>query len=197
MNRLISDLLDLSRIESGSMQWRMDRVSIDEVVESSLASLRPLFEDKGLRLSSAFHGLLPSLRGDSDRLIQVVTNVLSNAMKFTPAGGAVHIAVGRHDGRDEILVRISDTGIGIPASDLDMIFEKFRRSGDTLTSTIDGTGLGLAIARQIVDHHGGRIWAESAQGKGSTFSFTLPVPPRRPLRRREDPDGKKRTFNHR
>jgi two-component system sensor histidine kinase VicK len=105
-----------------------------------------------------------------------VTNILSNAVKFTFTGGSIHIAARQEPVPDgEIIVEISDTGMGIPAQDLELIFERFQRSGDQLTSTIEGTGLGLAIARQIVEYHGGRIWAASTHGKGSTFTFTLPL----------------------
>ena len=109
-------------------------------------------------------------------LIQVVTNILTNAIKFTPAGGSVtyHCAPGGGpEGR--IVVAVSDTGSGIAPEDIEQIFEKFHRSGDQLTSSIDGTGLGLAISRQIVEYHGGRIWATSERGKGSVFTFTLPI----------------------
>ncbi len=173
LKRLISDLLDLARIESGSMNWRTERISLEGVASAALAAIKPLYEDKELSLTAAFDSHLPAVCGDSDRLIQVVTNILSNALKFTPAGGRVRLVMRASNGN--VLVRVEDTGMGIAAGDLELIFEKFRRSGDPLTNTIDGTGLGLAIARQIVEHHGGRIWAESAPGKGSAFSFTLPA----------------------
>jgi signal transduction histidine kinase len=134
-----------------------------------------LFENKGLRLTTAFGAPLPPVCGDPDRLVQVVTNILSNAVKFTRTGGAVHVSARQEPAPgSRLVVEITDTGMGIPSADLELIFEKFQRSGDQLTSTIEGTGLGLAIARQIVDHHGGRLWATSTCGKGSTFTFTLP-----------------------
>jgi signal transduction histidine kinase len=139
-------------------------------------NMGPLYEDKGLRLTTAFNAPLAPLSGDYDRLLQVVTNILSNSIKFTPRGGAVHVAVRQVTGpRAQIVVEISDTGMGIAAGDLELIFEKFRRSDDQLASAIEGTGLGLAIARQIVEHHGGRIWAESTPGSGSVFTVTLPL----------------------
>jgi len=176
LTRLINDLLDLSRIEAGVMEFRVEPIAIEEIITRSIAGLGPLFESKKLRLTTDFvarHIIIP---GDRDRLVQVVTNLLSNAAKFTPIGGAIHVAVRREQPpRDEALVEVSDTGVGISARDLDMIFEKFHRVGDQLTNTIEGTGLGLTIARQIVEHNGGRIWARSTPGKGSTFSFTLPI----------------------
>jgi signal transduction histidine kinase len=176
LTRLISDLLDIARIEEGSLKWRMEEVSLEDVILSSIAGVRPLLENKGIKLTTAFNSPLPALSGDRDRLIQVVTNILSNAVKFTFTGGSIHIAARQEPVPDgEIIVEISDTGMGIPAQDLELIFERFQRSGDQLTSTIEGTGLGLAIARQIVEYHGGRIWAASTHGKGSTFTFTLPL----------------------
>jgi signal transduction histidine kinase len=173
LTRLTNDLLDLARIEAGSMQWRKEAIVIEDVVRSSLASMGPLLEGRGLRLTTAFGPPVAVFYGDHDRLVQVVTNLLSNAAKFTPAGGAITVAVRQEAA--QIVVEISDTGRGIPAGDLELIFEKFHRSGDQLTSMIEGTGLGLAIARQIVEYHGGKIWAVSTYGKGSTFVFTLPL----------------------
>jgi len=176
LTRLIEDLLDLARIEADSMKWRFEELSIEAVILQSLENIRPLLENKGLHLTTRFNSPLPVLVGDRDRLAQVVTNIISNAIKFSSAGGSIHIAVNSVSAPPaQIVVEISDTGIGIPAKDLELIFEKFQRSGDQLTNTIEGSGLGLAIARQIVEHHGGRIWATSTYGKGSTFTFTIPL----------------------
>jgi signal transduction histidine kinase len=180
LGRLTTDLLDLSRIEAGVMKWRSEDLKIEDVIAGSVATLAPLLDHKGLHVTTAVEAPLPVLRGDRDRIAQVVSNIISNAVKFTPSGGAIHIAA-RHETvpPERVVVEISDTGLGIPAQDLELIFEKFQRSGDQLTSAIDGTGLGLTIARQIVEYHGGKIWATSVRGKGSTFTFTLPV--RRPV----------------
>jgi PAS domain S-box-containing protein len=173
---LIADLLDLSRIESGLMMWRITSVSLEDIIRNAVTNMGPLFEEKGLRLTTAFNAPLDRLSGDHGRLLQVVTNILSNAVKFTPQGGAIDVVVRRETApRAQIVVEISDTGKGIPAGDLELIFEKFHRSGDQLTSMIEGTGLGLAIARQIVEYHGGRIWAESTPGRGSVFTVALPL----------------------
>ena len=119
---------------------------------------------------------MPAFLGDKDRLIQVMTNILSNSIKFTPLGGRIVIAA-HHETTpvSQIVVSVSDTGVGIPEGELNLIFEKFHRSGDVLTNNAEGTGLGLAITRQIVEYHGGTIWAESTLGQGSTFIFTLPL----------------------
>lgn len=176
LSRLIADFLDLSRIESGSMMWRITSLSMEDVIRNTITNMGPLFEDKGLCLTTTIDSPVAPLSGDHDRLLQVVTNILSNAVKFTPRGGAVHVAVRRETApRDQIAVAISDTGMGIPAKELELIFEKFRRSDDQVASAIEGTGLGLAIAREIVEYHGGRIWAESTPGRGSVFTFTLPM----------------------
>jgi len=174
--RLISDLLDLARIEAGSMKWQIDEVSIEDVIRNVITNMGLLFENEGLHVTTAFSSPLSRFSGDRDRLVQVVTNILFNAVKFTPKGGMIHAAVRQESvPLPQIVVEISDTGMGIPAGDLERIFEKFHRSGDELTTMIEGTGLGLAIARQIVEHHGGRIWATSTYGKGSVFTFILPL----------------------
>ena len=174
--RLINDLLDLSMIESGIIAWRFTDVSLDDVIRDSLAGIMPLAENKAMRMESSIEPGLPPLRGDRDRLVQVVTNLLTNAVKFTPPNGLVHVSARREAGPPpRITVSVTDTGTGIPEEDLKIIFDKFQRSGDHLTSAVEGTGLGLAIAREIVEFHGGTIWAESSRGKGSTFSFTLPL----------------------
>jgi PAS domain S-box-containing protein len=176
LTRLISDILDLRRIESGSMKWRFEELSIDDVIRSSCASLGPLFESKGLAVTMALDSQHARLSGDRDRLVQVVTNILSNAVKFTPRGGSIHIAARRESlPGAQIVVEIADTGIGISAGDIELIFQRFQRSTEGHTDAIEGTGLGLAIARQIIEHHGGRIWAANRQGQGSVFTFTLPM----------------------
>jgi signal transduction histidine kinase len=175
LTRLIADQLDLARIEGGSMKWRSEPLNIEDIIQASIASIGPLFENSGIHLTMDISASLPAISGDPDRLVQVVTNILSNAAKFTPAGGSVRITARQETGPEaRIVVDISDTGAGIAPEDVELIFEKFHRAGDHLTSTTDGTGLGLAISRQIVEYHGGRIWATSERGKGSVFTFTLP-----------------------
>lgn len=171
--RLITDLLDLSRIEAGSMKWQFALVSMEDIIRSVIESMGVLFENKGLRVTVELSPPLSPVNGDRDRLVQVVTNILSNAVKFTPRGGSIRIALRREAA--QIAVEIADSGIGIPAEHIDLIFEKFHRSDDMLTAATEGTGLGLAITRQIIEYHGGSIWAASTQGKGSTFTFTLPL----------------------
>jgi signal transduction histidine kinase len=174
--RLINDILDLTKIEAGKLSWHVTRVSLSEIIQNSVNSMQSLADNKSLSVIMDVPTSLPKLYGDRDRLIQVITNILSNAIKFTHDGGTISINALTEDiPRRQIIVKVSDTGVGIPSRDFDVIFEKFRRSGDVLTTHAEGTGLGLAITKQIVEYHGGRIWAESTPGRGSTFSFTLPL----------------------
>jgi signal transduction histidine kinase len=174
LSRLIGDLLDLSRIESGSMRWRDEEVALREVIETAISGIVPLAQKKGLTIERSDESDLPALRVDRDRVLQVVTNLLSNAVKFTPPGGRIAVLTRRTGPPDAIEVSVTDSGPGIPAEELPRIFEKFHRAGDVLTNSVEGTGLGLAISRQIVEHYGGRMWATSEEGKGSVFTFTLP-----------------------
>jgi signal transduction histidine kinase len=130
-----------------------------------------LLDNKGLQFVARIPDNLPSVNADRYRLVQVLINLISNAVKFTPAGAITCQA--RSSGY-EIIVSVIDEGIGIAKKDQELIFEKFRQVGDNLTEKPQGTGLGLSICKEIVEHHGGRIWVESTLGQGSTFSFTLP-----------------------
>ncbi len=174
--RLINEILDLTKIEAGKLSWHITKLSIEEVIRTSVTGIQSLADNKSLLITLATDASVPQFFGDRDRLIQVITNLLSNAIKFTPQGGSIKIHA-RHERhpRPQIVVGISDTGVGISENDLKLVFEKFRRSGDVLTMNNEGTGLGLAITRQIIEYHGGAIWATSDQGSGSTFTFTLPL----------------------
>ena len=186
--RLIGDLLDLSKIESGGMQWRDKDISLADVVRTAISGIAPLAQKKDIHIEEQIDASLPHIHADRDRLIQVVMNLLSNAVKFTSAGGRITVSMTGVVYPAGISVSVSDTGIGIPPRDLGVIFEKFQRSGDVLTSGVEGTGLGLTICRQIVEHYGGRIWADSEEGKGSTFTFIVPfiVPSFEPAGKRSD-----------
>jgi len=172
LTALINDVLDLAKIEAGKVVWERERVSIADVVDRAVAAAESLSAQKHLSLVRDVADGLPDVLGDRDRLIQVMINLLSNAIKFTVRGSVTcraRLAGG------EIVVSVADTGVGIVRADQAAIFEKFRQAGNTLTDKPKGTGLGLAICKEIVSHHGGRIWVESEPGKGSTFSFTLPA----------------------
>ncbi|WP_336518588.1 GAF domain-containing protein [Pollutibacter soli] len=172
LTHLINDVLDLAKIEAGKMEWSEEWVSIPEIVERASSATSALFDQKGLAIEKIYGSDLPEIRGDRDKLIQVVVNLLSNAVKFTDQG-IVTCKVSRTD--SDIIVDVTDTGIGIAAIDHNAVFEQFRQVGDTLTDKPKGTGLGLPICKEIIEHHGGRIWLESEIGKGSTFSFSIPI----------------------
>jgi signal transduction histidine kinase/DNA-binding response OmpR family regulator len=173
LTKLIDDVLDLAKIQAGKLEWHMETVSIAEVVEHATAATSSLFEQKGLALAKEVPADLPAVTGDRDRLIQVVINLISNAVKFTDQG-TVTCRAERQNG--EIVVSVVDTGLGIAPVDQPKVFERFKQVGDTLTDKPKGTGLGLPICKEIVEYHGGRIWVASAPGRGSTFSFSLPLP---------------------
>jgi signal transduction histidine kinase len=174
LTALINDVLDLEKIEAGRMEFRHDLVDVAEVVERAMAVTAPLFETSGLELQREIAPDLPPVEGDPHRLAQVVINLLSNAVKFTPHG-SVTVRAAAEEGGARIVVGVSDTGTGIAPEDQDRVFEQFAQAGDTLSESPRGTGLGLSICRQIVEHHGGRMWLESEPGRGSTFSFSLPA----------------------
>lgn len=176
LTALINDTLDLAKIEAGRMEWREEPVPMGEIIDRAVAATASLLaEDHGPRLVVDVRQDLPVVTGDRDRLIQVVINLISNAVKFTPSG-TITISASPIDGGDDgVTVAVADTGIGIAPEDRDKVFEQFGQAGDTLTDKPRGTGLGLAICREIVEHHGGHLWLESTVGAGSTFRFTLPA----------------------
>ncbi|MBM3132817.1 MAG: PAS domain S-box protein, partial [Chloroflexi bacterium] len=180
LTRLINDVLDISKIEAGRVQWQPGELNISEIIESAVNATRSLFGQAHLKVEVDTDPNLPTVWADKDRITQVVTNLISNAIKFTPQGGHVQIeAEGIKsetiEGFEIVKVSVADTGIGIPPDEQGRIFEKFHQVGDTLKGKPKGTGLGLTICKDIIEHFGGRIWVESELFKGSTFSFTLPV----------------------
>ena len=173
LTHLINDVLDLAKIEAGKMEWSMENVSMTEVAERALAATTALFDQKKLKLVKEIESDLPDISGDRDKLIQVIINLISNAVKFTDKGS---VTCKVHQKQDDIIVSVVDTGIGIAPEDYAAVFEQFKQvGGDTLTDKPKGTGLGLPICKEIVEHHGGEIWLESEVGKGSIFSFSLPT----------------------
>lgn len=173
LTALINDVLDIAKMEAGKVDWREESIHIEEVMERAMAATSALFQAKKLSLVQEVEPNLPTLLGDGDRLIQVVINLLSNAVKFTDEGTITCRAVRQ---KNTIQVSVIDTGGGIAPEDQEKVFEKFKQVGNTLTDKPKGTGLGLPICKQIVEHHGGKIWVESELGQGSAFSFTLPLP---------------------
>jgi PAS domain S-box-containing protein len=170
---LINDLLDISRIESGRIRLKLEPIDLAEIIRSVSTTMRPLIEGKDQTLALEVEPDLPPARGDHDRVVQVLTNLISNAYKYTPAGGALRVEAGRRDGL--LHVAVTDNGIGIPAEDVPKLFTRFFRVDSSLTREIGGTGLGLSIVKSIVELHGGTISVDSEPGKGSTFDFALPI----------------------
>jgi signal transduction histidine kinase len=174
LTALINDTLDLAKIEAGRMEWRRDTVDLAEVITRATAATAPLLTGSEPRMVLDLEPDLPRITGDRDRLIQVVINLVSNAVKFT-ASGTITCSARVDPAAASVIVSVADTGVGIAAEDQAKVFEQFGQAGDTLTDKPRGTGLGLPICREIVEHHGGRLWLESAVGLGSTFSFSLPL----------------------
>ena len=174
LTRLINQVLDLSKIESGRAEWQESRFDMKEVVSDTVTGMSQLFEERGIQVEVRAPKSVPAVSADVDRIIQVMLNLLSNAAKFcNPAHGRVEIELSRQD--RSLRVDVRDNGAGIDAADQAIIFDKFRQVGDTLTNKPHGSGLGLHISRQIVEHFGGRMWVESVPGKGACFSFTVPI----------------------
>ena len=172
LTRLINQILDLAKMEAGSMDWEMSEVDAGEAIREALAAMSSLISDKSINLELMLPENLPHVYADRDRLIQVVINLLSNAVKFSNGPEPTLNITAEADG-DALLVRVADNGPGIPDGVGEIIFEKFQQVGDPLTNKPKGTGLGLPISRQIVEHFGGKIWFEKA-ARGADFRFTLP-----------------------
>jgi signal transduction histidine kinase len=170
--RLINDVLDLSKIEAGRMELALGEYPIEDVVSTVKSSLRSLADEKKLEFVTTVQPDLPLCLGDAKRITQCLTNLAGNALKFT-RDGRVEIRVERQD--EALLFRVSDTGIGIPADQVEHIFEEFRQVDVTISRDFGGSGLGLSITKKFVELHGGRIWVESEAGKGSTFFFSVPL----------------------
>jgi Na+/proline symporter/signal transduction histidine kinase len=174
LTRLINQVLDLAKIESGKADWVATRVDMKEVIADTLAAMDQLFKEKNIQVQARLPETVPAVFVDLDRMIQVMLNLLSNAVKFCDGrSGRVEVALSASDGA--LRVDVADNGRGIGAQDQEAIFGKFHQVGDTLTGKPHGSGLGLHISRQIVEHFGGRMWVESALGGGARFSFVLPI----------------------
>ena len=171
LTSLINDVLDIAKMEAGKIEWKDERFTARYVVEHAVSATSSIFSEKGLGIITDIEDDLPEIFADKDRFIQVVINLLSNAVKFTDKGD---ITIRAKSSGDFVLISVSDNGMGISKENLTKIFEKFKQVGDTLTDKPKGTGLGLPICKQIVEHYGGKIWAESKKGEGSTFYFTAP-----------------------
>ena len=174
LTRMINQVLDLAKLESGRAEWHSAALDLTEVIEDALATTSQLLQEQGVQLSLDLPAQVPPVLADRDRLLQVLLNLISNAAKFCDRqAGRIDIAVQVLP--EALQVAVRDNGDGIDPADQQTIFEKFRQVGDNLTEKPQGTGLGLPISRQIIEHFGGRLWVQSARGQGATFSFTLPL----------------------
>jgi len=173
LTKLARELLQLSKLESGKIELRNEELDLRSVIEFSLKPLRVQFNEKNVRLATDIPSALPALLADEQQISWVITNLVTNALKYTDPDGTVTVRV--REQPDSILVDVSDTGHGIARENLERIFDKFVQVKRASDSTPGSVGLGLAIAKEIVELYGGRIWAESEPGKGSTFSFLLPL----------------------
>ena len=169
---LINDILDLSKIEAGRMELELADFDLPTAIENALILVRERAGRRGIALHQAVDLRLGPIRGDERKIKQVLLNILSNALKFTPEGGRIDVRAGLADGMAEISV--ADTGVGIAPEDQEAVFEEFRQVG-TAAKKVEGTGLGLALSRKFIELHDGRIWVQSQVGIGSTFTFTIPV----------------------
>jgi signal transduction histidine kinase len=169
---LINDILDLSKIEAGRMELEPTDFDLPAAIENAVTLVRERAGRRGIALHQAADERLGQIRGDERKIKQVLLNLLSNALKFTPEGGRIDVRAGVMDGMAE--VSVADTGIGIAPEDQDAVFEEFRQVG-TAARKVEGTGLGLALSRKFIELHGGKIRVESEVGAGSTFTFTLPL----------------------
>ena len=173
---LVSDFLDLSKLEASRIDLVKKNVDLEQLIRNNIDNYLLVAQAKKIVLRPSVDPALPQLMADPRRLDQVLSNLLSNAIKFTGEGGEIEVGASRRNGK-EVWVWVKDTGVGIPPDELGLIFEKYRQSASGKTSSHKGTGLGLVICKMIVEAHGGKIRVDSEEGKGSTFTVTIPLPP--------------------
>jgi len=171
LSLMVQELLELSRIESGKVPFQLEEVDPCDLLKDSIERLRLQAEQSGLTLSYTCPDGLPQISADPSRMKQVLVNLLHNAIKFTSQGGSINLSCEQQESK--IIFSVTDSGVGIAANDIPRIFERFYKADRSRAG--GGTGLGLAISKHIVDAHGGQIWVESVEGKGSIFSFNIPI----------------------
>jgi signal transduction histidine kinase len=170
---LINDILDLSKIEAGRMELESTTFDLPLAIDNALLLVRERASRHGIKLDRAIDSRLGDFTGDERKVKQILVNLLSNAVKFTPEGGQIKVEASLGD--SAVIVSVADTGIGIAKEDQEAIFEEFRQASGHYAQKREGTGLGLTLTRRFVEMHGGKIWVESEPGKGSKFTFTLPI----------------------
>jgi len=171
--QLINDILDLSKVEAGRMDLDVATFDLPSAISNAMTLIRERAQRHAITLGVDVDAGLGEIVADERKFKQILLNLLTNAVKFTPDGGRIDVGA-RRDG-DSVVVAVHDTGIGIAPEDQEAVFEEFRQVGRDYTNKQEGTGLGLALTRKFVELHGGRIWVESALGKGSTFTFSIPA----------------------
>jgi two-component system phosphate regulon sensor histidine kinase PhoR len=182
LNLILEDLLELSKIESGQVLFKREPFNVQNAIERTLAMMKPLADKKGHRLTSWVAPDLPLIAGDEERLVQVLSNLVDNAVKYTPERGTITIAAHflpqsqtAGSGIGAVELSVTDTGIGIPEQDRPRVFERFYRVDKARSRELGGTGLGLAIVKHIVEGHGGQVWVEANEPTGTRFVVRLPV----------------------
>jgi signal transduction histidine kinase len=170
---LINDILDLSKIEAGRMELEVTTFHLPDAIENALLLIRERASRHGIKLDRIIDDRLGDFTGDERKVKQILVNLLSNAVKFTPEGGQIKVEARMGD--SAVIISVTDTGVGIAKKDQDAIFEEFRQASGNYAQKREGTGLGLTLTRKFVELHGGKIWVESELGKGSRFTFTLPI----------------------
>ena len=175
LNGMVNDLLDLAKLEARKMDLKRQAGSVQPVIRATMDTVDAWAKSKGVRLEQRVEEGLPELSLDPSRIEQVLSNLVGNAIKFTPKGGLISVSARLREGGQEVEVGVEDNGPGIAKEDLPKLFKKFGQVGNRTPGDVHGTGLGLAISKELVELHGGRIWVESDRGKGARFNFTLPV----------------------
>jgi two-component system phosphate regulon sensor histidine kinase PhoR len=170
---MVAELTELSRVETGKARLDLEPLNLNLLIDEAIAQLSPQVERQRLSISKELAAELPAVPADKERIQQVLVNLLHNAIKFTLPGEKISLTTTMRD--ESVTVAISDTGIGIARDDLPRIFERFYKADRARSG--EGTGMGLAIAKHIIEAHGGKIWVQSEEGKGSVFSFSLPLQP--------------------
>ncbi|MFI5345312.1 MAG: sensor histidine kinase [Elusimicrobiota bacterium] len=174
---LVNDIMDYSKIAAGKMAILKEACDARALIDDAVDALKAAATAKGVKIVKDVNPLLPRVSAENRRVVQVLINLISNAIKFTPTRGTVTLSVveGRHEHQGTLLFKVKDTGAGIAADQLEKVFGMFEQAGQTNIKKAEGTGLGLTLARAMVELHGGRIWAESWKGCGATFCFTIPI----------------------
>ena len=175
LEQLINDILDFSKLESGRLSTRFEEIRPEILLDNAVRTMQSLASRSQIKIELEIEGSLPVIWADELRLTQVVSNLLANGIKFSPAGSRILVR-GAEEG-DGVTIDVVDSGIGIALEDLPKLFLKFQQLDSSNTRKAGGTGLGLVISKGIIEEHGGRIWVESEKGKGSTFSFWIPLQP--------------------